>query len=89
MHMHCRALTLRVFSNWELILVIMPRAATNDSRDSTCDWAHQFQAVGMPVPGENPSARQCGARSPSTCHANGIQVQNLRETAWRLCGPLI
>ena len=28
--------TLRVFSNWELILVIMPSAATKDSRDSTC-----------------------------------------------------
>lgn len=29
-------ITLRVFSNWELILVIMPSAATKDSRDSTC-----------------------------------------------------
>ncbi len=28
--------TLRVFSNWELILVIMPSAATKDSRDRTC-----------------------------------------------------
>ena len=29
--------TLRVFSNCELILVIMPMAATKDSRDSTCN----------------------------------------------------
>ena len=31
-----QALAFLVFSNCEEILVIMPRAATNDSRDSTC-----------------------------------------------------
>lgn len=29
-------LTFRVFSNWLLMRVIMPSAAMNDSRDSTC-----------------------------------------------------
>lgn len=29
-------LTLRVFSNWLLMRVIMPSAAMKDSRDSTC-----------------------------------------------------
>jgi hypothetical protein len=28
--------TLRVFSNWEVILVIMPRALMKDRRDRTC-----------------------------------------------------
>ena len=28
--------TLRVFSNWEVMRVIMPSAAMNDSRESTC-----------------------------------------------------
>ena len=28
--------TFRVFSNWLLMRVIMPSAAMNDSRDSTC-----------------------------------------------------
>lgn len=43
-------LTFRVFSNCEEILVIMPSAATKDSRDSTCTAERSlFHPSGLPL----------------------------------------
>jgi hypothetical protein len=60
--------TLRVFSNWELILVIMPSAATNDSLDSTC-------VAAQPLMLQAPALGCCMDMGLALVQASGEQQQ--------------
>jgi hypothetical protein len=44
------SVTFRVFSNWLLMRVIMPRAAMNDSRDSTWERNESSRTAGWMSP---------------------------------------
>jgi hypothetical protein len=71
-----QALAFLVFSNCEEILVIMPRAATNDSRDSTCGRSSKLESsfVSIPVAGvclpRNPPFLVVLLTSPRRCLYN-------------------